>query len=283
MVKLIRAGHPQSKPYFIQICEALLPLEDLAECERNLILSQEKYEDSNDILTEMLEAINYASEEMIRNTTLGFGLQVAICQAIQVESTYNDCTEQLGKELARLDELFQNSGPPRGRQKRFSLAGLASSITPVRGWKKIKSGTGVGKLGGLGLGIGLVVQGTRGGTASGRPRRGCTHRSQLRRDVLEHFEEPREALSKRTRVRNFVVGGHIDVGGLRGRRALRNHPTHGFEIGWKVAAIIDRPRMRGGQDSNQACRDRVQLLTTDAGLRSSDYHCGHILANRFGI
>ena len=250
-MRLIRAGDPKSKLYSNSICEALAPLEDLDQCEWNLLLSQAKYDnfDADNFLTEIFEAINFAGDEMTKNTSLGFGLQEAICQAVKAEAPYNECLQMLRQELSRLNQFFPGRSSIRGRQKRF-----------------LRRGAGAGRAGdGPGLGF----------------RGGCTHTPHRRGDVLEHTERPRVSRQK-----DDVAAEFLGVASLTRNRMWKRdlgiHPRHGFRIGWKVAAIVDRPTMNGGQDSNQQCRDRVGSLTAEAGLRSSDYHCGHILANRFG-
>jgi len=127
IVKLFMVGHPQSKGYFEEVCGTVYPSLKLQECEEQLILSIEKYNQGEfDPKTagpfeDSLNALVFEMNQMVRNTTHGQGIITAICY--NHRALFSKCKIKFVVAIDKLKEVFQllNSGAGKSRVKRCIL------------------------------------------------------------------------------------------------------------------------------------------------------------------
>jgi hypothetical protein len=135
MLKLISVGHPKSKPYYEEICGALFPNETLSECEMNLYFSMERFSEPTNILEDMVSTIQFASNEISQNTSLGQGFQMAICNNFWERSSNKLCTETFKNSNHKMNDIFQTVSFSDRRKKRSACVvrspGRTSGSTTV--------------------------------------------------------------------------------------------------------------------------------------------------------
>lgn len=127
IVKLLMVGHPQSKGYLEEVCGMAYPSLKLQECEEQLILSIEKYNQGEfDPKTagpfeDSLNALVFEMNQMVRNTTHGQGIITAICY--NHRALFSKCKNKFVVALNKLKEVsqFLNSRASKSRAKRCIL------------------------------------------------------------------------------------------------------------------------------------------------------------------
>ena len=127
ILKLMKIGHPNSKPYYNEICSKFYPNDHIKNCHSMLYSAIAKYntqeengfdgamawqklKNANDgrtsILLDSLDALFYEMGHVIDQTSLGIGIERILCQELMM--TPKLCYEKLHTMRVQLQTLLQH-------------------------------------------------------------------------------------------------------------------------------------------------------------------------------
>jgi len=120
MIKMFIIGHPKSKVYFEEVCHQIYPSQPLQECEQQIYLALQKYNqddsfpDNDDPFNDSLNALVFEMNQILGNTTVGYGLLNSMCMSQQptnaqtegLQAMFVKCKEKVEASLIKLKAVF---------------------------------------------------------------------------------------------------------------------------------------------------------------------------------
>ena len=88
IMKLMTSGHPKAKPYFADICYNVYPNSRLDDCQVQLMLSLQRYEQDHDdpdenSIASILDVLVFEATKMTENSAFSHDLVTSICVFVE--------------------------------------------------------------------------------------------------------------------------------------------------------------------------------------------------------
>jgi len=131
LIQMFKFGHPQSKPYFKEICTSLYPNITLQVCEKNVLFAIQSHgkdiESNASILDQTFSFLLTSSNSLIENNLVGHNLISSACSSFFQSRRSRDflerCMSMFENEVKKLQEIVIKMDFPKTRKKRPACHG----------------------------------------------------------------------------------------------------------------------------------------------------------------